>query len=104
MEAIIPASDIEKNGRLTLKIWPAEQLPESLLFELDSRLKNKKDRRGGAGATGDHLPVINDPAASGIAQIEATIRSSCSNLDNALMSLSSGTSYGKEPIYENTIE
>lgn len=80
-----------------MKIWPAERLPESLLFELDSRSSLRPQR--------DHLPVIAaDPAASGIAQIEATLRSSCSNLDQALLSLSSGTSYGKEPIAENTIE
>ena len=79
-----------------MKIWPAERLPESLLFELDSGPAMRPER--------GHLPVINDPAASGIAQIEATLRSSCSNLDQALLSLSSGTSYGKEPIAENTIE
>ena len=38
-DAIIPAKDIENNGRLTLKIWPAEKIPESLLLYLDCRPK-----------------------------------------------------------------
>ena len=33
-EAVIPQDDIEKNGRLTLKIWPPEHLPESLVIDL----------------------------------------------------------------------
>ena len=50
------------------------------------------------------LSVLKDGAVGGnAAQIEATLRSSCS-IDGHLPSLSSGTSYGKEPIYENTIE
>lgn len=40
-EAIIPAEDIKENGRLTLKIWPPEKLPESLLLDLDCRPKPK---------------------------------------------------------------
>jgi len=39
VDAIIPACDIEKNGRLTLKIWPPEKIPESLLLDLDCRPK-----------------------------------------------------------------
>ena len=72
-DAIIPVSDIEKNGRLTLKIWPQEKLPESLLLELDLRPKPKLDK--------DLLSVIGNGGASGVAQIEATLRSSCSNID-----------------------
>lgn len=34
-DAIIPGDDIDSNGRLTLKIWPQEHLPESLIFDLD---------------------------------------------------------------------
>ena len=50
------------------------------------------------------LSVLKDGGAQGVAHIEATLRSSCSNIDQALLSLSSGTSIGKEPIYDNTIE
>ena len=73
IDAIIPASDTEKNGRLTLKIWPQEKLPESLLLELDCRPKPKLEK--------DLLSVIGNGGASGVAQIEATLRSSCSNID-----------------------
>jgi len=38
-DAVIPADDIEKNGRLNLKIWPPEKLPECLLLDLDCRPK-----------------------------------------------------------------
>ena len=37
-DAIIPAEDIEKSGRLTMKIWPPEHLPESLVVDLDCQL------------------------------------------------------------------
>jgi len=39
--ATIPYDDIEKNGRLSLKIWPPHKLPEYLLFDLDSRTRPK---------------------------------------------------------------
>jgi len=34
-DAVIPADDIDSKGRLTLKIWPPEHLPESLVVDLD---------------------------------------------------------------------
>ena len=40
-DAVIPGDDLEKNGRLTLKIWPPEQLPESLVMDLDCQPKPK---------------------------------------------------------------
>ena len=46
---------------------------------------------------------MKDAAANGI--LDATIKSSFEGTGNhGLPSLSSGTSYGKEPVYENTIE
>jgi len=38
-DAIIPVDEIEQNGRISLKIWPPEQLPESLLLDLDCRIR-----------------------------------------------------------------
>lgn len=35
VDAVIPADDIEKSARLSLKIWPPELLPESLVVDLD---------------------------------------------------------------------
>ena len=43
-DAIIPANDCERNGRLSLKMWPPEKLPESLVVELDCRPKPKEER------------------------------------------------------------
>jgi len=34
VDAIIPASDIDKKGRLNLKIWAPEKLPEALIVDL----------------------------------------------------------------------
>ena len=65
-----------------------------MLLELDCRPKPKIDKA---------LLSILNKGACGNALLEATLRSSCS-IDQALLSLSSGTSYGKEPIHENTIE
>lgn len=41
-DAIIPAKDCERSGRLSLKMWPPEKLPESLVVELDCRPKPKE--------------------------------------------------------------
>ena len=38
-EAVIPACELPKNKRLSLKVWPVKRLPESLVLELDSRAK-----------------------------------------------------------------
>lgn len=43
-EAIIPASDVEKNGSLKLKIWPPEKIPECLLLDLDCRQLTQSNR------------------------------------------------------------
>ena len=96
-DAVIPADDIDKNGRLTLKIWPPEHLPESLVVDLDCQPKPKVSSSPVVGN-------VKDAAANGI--LDATIKSSFegSAANHGLPSLSSGTSYGKEPVYENTIE
>ena len=96
-DAVIPADDIDKNGRLTLKIWPPEHLPESLVVDLDCQPKPKNQ-------SSPVLGTVKEPAAN--AMIDATIKSSFegSGANHGLPSLSSGTSYGKEPVYENTIE
>ena len=96
-DAIIPGDDIEKNGRLTLKIWPPEHLPESLVVDLDCQPKPQKTEAMMTGA------LKESPAN---ALLDATIKSSVDGSagNHGLPSLSSGTSYGKEPIYENTIE
>ena len=97
-DAVIPADDIDKSGRLTLKIWPPEHLPESLVVDLDCQPKPKtiaSPLRGNG----------KDSGGNGI--LDATIKSSFEGTGGAnhgLPSLSSGTSYGKEPVYENTIE
>ena len=102
-EAVIPGDDIEKNGRLTLKIWPPEKLPESLLMDLDCRPKSRTSQNLNNnvlnmfkdGLNGHHNAVL----------LDATLKSSHEDsVNKALLSLSSGTSYGKEVIYENTIE
>ena len=43
LDAIIPADDIEKSGKITLKIWPPEHVPESLVVDLDCQLYTKHD-------------------------------------------------------------
>ena len=68
-DAVIPAEDIEKNGRLNLKIWPPEKLPESLLLDLDCRPKPRIDKA---------LLLQLKEGDRGNAFIEATLRSSCS--------------------------
>jgi len=97
-DAIIPAEDIEKSGRLTMKIWPPEHLPESLVVDLDCQLLVKNIDSSVDGA-------LNSGQANAL--IDATIKSSYDGSNGnkmALPSLSSGTSYGKEPVFENTIE
>ena len=66
-DAIIPVDDLETNGRLTLKIWPAEQIPESLLLDLDCRPKPK--------LAPSLLNVLRD-GGNRDALLEATLRSS----------------------------
>jgi len=96
-DAVIPQDDIDKNGRLTLKIWPPEHLPESLVVDLDCQPKLKV-------AMSPQIGTVKEPVGNGM--LDATIKSSFegSAANHGLPSLSSGTSYGKEPIYENTIE
>lgn len=87
IRAIIPGDDVEKNGRLTLKIWPPNRIPETLVVDVHGR------------------PVLNDIITTQNAAMEGTIRSSYEeSLNKALRSLSSGTSVGKEARGENTIE
>ena len=96
-DAIIPGDDIDKNARLTLKIWPPEHLPESLVMDLDCQ----PERHASIGA------ALRAPGATnGI--LAPTMRSSrdgsVGQRGNDLHSMSSCTSYGKEPVFENTIE
>ena len=100
-DAIIPGTEIEQNGRLSLKIWPTELLSESLLLDLDLQQKpHQTVQEGTPLAVGGHPDCL----------AEHTLKSSydgCAGENNGkhiLPSLSSGTSYGKEPIFENTIE
>ena len=96
-EAIIPGDDIEKNGRLSLKIWPPEKLPESLLMDLDCRPKQRRPSQN------DNNPSPNQ--YKNTALLDVTLKSSHEDsVNKALFSLSSGTSIGKEAVYENTIE
>jgi len=41
-ESVIPASELPKNNRLSLKVWPASRLPESMVLELDSRANRQQ--------------------------------------------------------------
>ena len=93
--AVIPCDDVERNGRIILKLWSPEKLPEALVVDLDCRPKPKLPTSA----------LINALKQGNSALIEATLRSSCEgSLHQALLSLSSGTSIGKEPRCENTIE
>ena len=106
-DAIIPGDDIELNGRLTLKIWSPERIPESLLMDLDCRPKPRNNSN-----TNNHVlnmfnkeGMLNGGVVHKAALMDATLKSSYEgSVNKALNSLSSGTSYGKEQIYENTIE
>lgn len=98
-DATIPLEDAEKHGRLTLKIWPPESLPESILFDLDGSNKNNLNNPLLKGMG------ISDPDAIANQQYEATLKSSFDESKNVFLpSMSSGTSYGKEPVFDNTIE
>ena len=95
-KAVIPSEDIEKNGRLTLKIWPSHKLPEALLIDLNCQPRPRM-------AT-THLinALMGD---NGGALLEATLKSSNDgSVNQALLSLSSGTSVGKELRCDNTLE
>lgn len=86
---MIPGDDVESNGRLTLKIWPPNKIPETLVLDVHGR------------------PVLNEVGSSYNAAValDGTLRSSFEeSLNKALRSLSSGTSVGKEARCENTIE
>ena len=91
-DAIIPSDDIEQNGRLTLKIWSPETIPESLLMDLDCRPKPQN-------TTNTHhvLNMFNKEGMLKVPKMDASLKSSYDATGNkALNSLSSGTSYGKE--------
>ena len=91
-DAIIPSDDIEQNGRLTLKIWSPETIPESLLMDLDCRPKPQN-------TTNAHhvLNMFNKESMLKVPKMDASLKSSYDATANkALNSLSSGTSYGKE--------
>ena len=88
---------MEKNGRLVLKIWPPEKLPESLLMDLDCRPKQRRPSQN------ENTPGPNQ--YKNTALLDVTLKSSHEDsVNKALFSLSSGTSVGKEAVYENTIE
>ena len=56
-DAVIPAEDLDKNGRLTLKIWPPEHLPESLVVDLDCQPKPQKPDVALIGGLKDGSPA-----------------------------------------------
>ena len=91
-DAVIPAAELQKNKRLSLKIWPAVKLPETLLLELDSHAKSK-------AKTAFSTP-LNATQRVQSSEVDTGSRSE----KGPLVSFSSATSYGKELIHENTIE
>ena len=90
-DAIIPSDDIEKNGRLTLKIWSPETIPESLLMDLDCRPKPQNNTNN------NHVLNMFKEGMLKVPKMDASLKSSYdASANKALNSLSSGTSYGKE--------
>ena len=99
-DAIIPADDIEQNGRLTLKIWSPERIPESLLMDLDCRPKPRANSNTNhvLNMFKEGVMLSGGGVHKAAALMDATLKSSHEGSVNnkALNSLSSGTSYGKE--------
>ena len=94
-EAVIPKDDID-NGRLTLKLWPPEHLPVSLVVDLDCEVEREPSFAYKRISCTTNGPLDNSA--------RSVVECSVANRAGELPSMSSCTSYGKEPIYENTIE
>jgi hypothetical protein len=85
--AVIPADDLEKSGRITLKIWPPQKLPEALVVDLDCRPRPKLPTSALINALRDGNSTL----------IDGSLRSSFDgSINQALQSLSSCTSVGRE--------